>query len=185
LALTHQEVLEILRIIDASSTCQELVLETGNLRLVVRKAASGSVLQQSDDPPTPLPVNPPEVPARAPAAPGLAYAARQGAMEVASGAALTAQAPKAQAAGPAPPAGAVPVRAPMIGRFYRSPEPGAPPFVEVGSAVEPDDIVGLIEVMKLFNQIKAGVKGEVVAIWAEDGQMVEFGQELMWIAPVA
>ena len=55
----------------------------------------------------------------------------------------------------------VEVRAPLLGMFYRAPKPGAPPFVEVGAQVEPDTIIGIIEVMKLMNTVRAGVRGEV------------------------
>jgi acetyl-CoA carboxylase biotin carboxyl carrier protein len=71
----------------------------------------------------------------------------------------------------------------MIGTFYRAPAPGAPPFVEVGSMVTEDDIVCIIEVMKLMHSIKAGCRGRVVEIWAENGGLVEFGQTLMVIEP--
>jgi acetyl-CoA carboxylase biotin carboxyl carrier protein len=74
--------------------------------------------------------------------------------------------------------GLVAVRAPMLGTFYRTPKPGAPPFVEVGAVVEPDDPVGIIEVMKLFNTVKAGVQGRIVRICAEQGQLVEYQQVL-------
>src|SRR5579871_5829181 len=70
--------------------------------------------------------------------------------------------------------GEVAVRAPMLGTFYRAASPGAPAFVEVGQHVKADDIVCLIEVMKLFNSIKAGVDGVVTQILAENGKLVEF-----------
>lgn len=182
--LTHEDVLEILRAIDAS-TCEELVFETGDLRLVVRKAASGGVVRQLGDPVSRPSGTASSGPVSAQAVPAPPHAAREEPVTAPLAFPSVAQVPDVRGEGSAAPPGAVPVRAPMIGRFYRSPEPGAPPFVEVGSAVQPDDTVGLIEVMKLFNQIKAGIKGRVVAICAEHGQMVEFGQELMWIAPEA
>jgi acetyl-CoA carboxylase biotin carboxyl carrier protein len=75
------------------------------------------------------------------------------------------------------------VRAPMVGTFYRAPAPGQPPFVEVGQAVEPDTIVGIIEVMKLMNSIEAGVRGVVREIHAGNAAAVEFGEALMAIEP--
>jgi acetyl-CoA carboxylase biotin carboxyl carrier protein len=69
--------------------------------------------------------------------------------------------------------------APLLGTFYRSPKPGAPAFVEVGSAVSDDTIVGIIEVMKLMNTVRAGVRGTVIEIIAADGALVEFGAALM------
>ena len=101
--------------------------------------------------------------------------------------AATAAAPAAE---PAPaisgmtlPANAHVIRAPMVGTFYRAPEPGAPPFVEVGARVEPDTIVAIIEVMKLMNSVTAGVKGVVTHVLAENAQMVEYGQALVAIRP--
>ena len=71
----------------------------------------------------------------------------------------------------------------MVGTFYRAPAPGAPPFVEVGAKVEPDDVVCIIEVMKLMNSIRAGRRGRVVEILAENAELVEYGQPLIVIEP--
>lgn len=79
------------------------------------------------------------------------------------------------------PAGHV-VRSPMVGTFYASPQPGAPPFVKVGSMVKAGDTIGIIEAMKLFNQIESEVAGQVVKVLVEPGQPVEFDQPLMVIA---
>ena len=81
--------------------------------------------------------------------------------------------------------GLIPIQSPMLGTFYRAPKPGAPPFVEVGQRVSEEDTLCIIEVMKLFSTIKAGVKGRIVRICAEDGQLVEFKQTLFWVEPVA
>lgn len=75
----------------------------------------------------------------------------------------------------------IPIRAPMLGTFYRTPKPGAPPFVEIGSYVTEEDPVCVIEVMKCFNTVRAGVQGEIVQICAEHGQMVEFQQPLFLV----
>ncbi|MGH3343365.1 MAG: acetyl-CoA carboxylase, partial [Carbonactinosporaceae bacterium] len=79
----------------------------------------------------------------------------------------------------------VPVTAPVVGVFYRSPEPGAPPFTEVGARVDEGSTLGLIEIMKMFNSVTAGVRGEVVEILVGNGDFVEFGQPLMTVRPVA
>ena len=71
------------------------------------------------------------------------------------------------------------VTAPLLGTFYRAPKPGAAPFVELGSMVEADTIVGILEVMKLMNTVRAGVSGRVSEIGARDGALVEFGEILM------
>jgi acetyl-CoA carboxylase biotin carboxyl carrier protein len=83
------------------------------------------------------------------------------------------------------PPGLLAVRAPILGVFYRASAPGAPPFVEVGSQVRAEDTVCLVEVMKLFNTVKAGVAGKVVRILAENGSMVEQDQALFFIDPKA
>ncbi|MBX9925473.1 MAG: acetyl-CoA carboxylase biotin carboxyl carrier protein [Hyphomicrobiaceae bacterium] len=71
------------------------------------------------------------------------------------------------------------VKSPMVGTAYRSPQPGAPPFVEIGSKVAAGDPVLIIEAMKTMNQIPAPKSGTVVAILVEDGQPVEFGEPLL------
>jgi len=95
-------------------------------------------------------------------------------------------APPSQAPAPAPvvaPASAdlFEVKAPMLGVFYRAPKPGAAPFVEVGAKVEPDTVIGIVEVMKLMNSISAEVAGEVVEVVARDAQIVEYGHALVRI----
>ncbi len=75
------------------------------------------------------------------------------------------------------------IHAPLLGTFYRSPEPGAPPFVEEGDVIEPDQVVGIVEAMKILNRIQADRGGRVVKILVADGEMVEFGQELMVLEP--
>jgi len=75
------------------------------------------------------------------------------------------------------------VASPLLGIFYRAPKPGEPPFVEVGSKVVEDTVVGIIEVMKLMNSVRAGVKGEVVEILAENGALVEYDEILLRVRP--
>jgi len=77
------------------------------------------------------------------------------------------------------------VTAPFVGIFYRAPRPGAPPYIEVGSQVEEDTTVGIIEVMKLMNAVRAEVSGTVFEVLVEDGAVVEYGQVLLRIAPGA
>jgi acetyl-CoA carboxylase biotin carboxyl carrier protein len=74
------------------------------------------------------------------------------------------------------------VTAPLLGTFYRAPKPGAPPFVEAGSSVDEDTVIGIIEVMKLMNTVRAGRRGRITVILAADGSLVEFGQPLLRIA---
>lgn len=79
--------------------------------------------------------------------------------------------------------GTVAVTAPMLGRFYAKPEPGAAPFVALGTEVNPDSTVALIEVMKVFTAVRAGLKGVVTEICVQDEQLVEYGQVLFRIRP--
>ena len=80
-------------------------------------------------------------------------------------------------------AGLVEVKSPLLGIYYRAPRPGEEPFVEVGARVEPDTIVGIIEVMKLMNTARAGVSGEIVEILARNGELVEHGETLLLVRP--
>ncbi|HEU4621277.1 MAG TPA: acetyl-CoA carboxylase biotin carboxyl carrier protein [Burkholderiaceae bacterium] len=70
------------------------------------------------------------------------------------------------------------VKSPMVGTFYRSPSPGAKPFVELGQAVKEGDTLCLIEAMKLLNEIESDAAGEIKEILVENGQAVEYGQPL-------
>jgi acetyl-CoA carboxylase biotin carboxyl carrier protein len=111
-----------------------------------------------------------------------------------SGAAPPVQVATEEASPPAPaesarrvsksfPEGAVLVRSPMVGTFYRAPAPDAPPFVEVGTRVEPSTTVCIIEVMKLMNSIVADAPGVVTEILVENGAYVEYGEALIVISP--
>ena len=75
------------------------------------------------------------------------------------------------------------VPSPMLGIYYRAPKPGEPPFIELGSKVEEDTVIGIIEVMKLMNSVRAGVKGQVVEVLAENGAPVEYGEILLRVRP--
>jgi acetyl-CoA carboxylase biotin carboxyl carrier protein len=73
------------------------------------------------------------------------------------------------------------IASPIVGTFYRSPSPSADPFVKIGSHVSPETVVCIIEAMKLMNDIQAETAGEVVKIYVENGQPVEYGQPLFGI----
>ena len=75
------------------------------------------------------------------------------------------------------------IPSPIVGTFYRSPSPSAEAFVKIGSNVEPESVVCIIEAMKLMNEIQAETSGEVVKIYVENGQPVEYGQPLFGIKP--
>ncbi len=150
MSLTADDVKEILRLLEQSSF-DELNLETGGMKLVLHRSGA------------PRSAN---VEASAPAA------------SAAAPAPAVAPAVSAPASPPGEP-GVVDVTAPLLGVFYRAPKPGAPPFVEVGQRVEPDTVVAIIEVMKLMNSVRAGVAGEVAAVSAKNGAMVEYGETLI------
>ena len=89
------------------------------------------------------------------------------------------EAPRALAAAD----GVVTISAPMIGTFYRAEAPGGAPYVELGSRVEPDTVVCLIEVMKMMNPIPAGVGGTIVEVCAQNAEAVEYGAPLFHVQP--
>ncbi len=73
------------------------------------------------------------------------------------------------------------VRSPMVGTFYSSPEQGASPFVSEGDKVRANDIVCIVEAMKLFNEVEAGIEGEIIEVLVKDGDIVEYDQPLFLI----
>ena len=81
------------------------------------------------------------------------------------------------------PDGTVAIVAPMMGRFYAQPEPGAAPFVTLGGEVNADTTVGLIEVMKVFTAVPAGVGGVVTEVCVPDAELIEYGQALFRVRP--
>jgi acetyl-CoA carboxylase biotin carboxyl carrier protein len=157
-SLTYDEIAEIIKLIDSSS-CDELVVETGDIKLVVRRngASAGAAAEYVERGSAPVTVSP--------AAPRKARAA----------------APKVAAADAA--AGQIEVAAPMVGTFYRAPNPEARAFVDVGDVVGVGDALCLIEVMKLFTTINAEVAGRIVQVGAENGELVEYGRTLFVIEP--
>lgn len=162
MTLRYEEIAEILRIIDSSS-CDEVVIETAEIKLVVRRnrTAGSADLPLSEKPPAPL-AAPTDAPPR-----------------IEQGAPPSADA-KIAATG-----GQFAVTAPMVGTFYRQPSPDAPPFVEIDSVVRKGQPLCLIEVMKLFTTIHAEHEGRIVQIAANDGELVEYGQTLFVIEPLA
>ena len=113
---------------------------------------------------------------------------------------VKAQAGAAAAAGPGAPAGAPQkeaeekkkeseeenlhaITSPIVGTFYRAPAPDAKPYVEVGDHVEEDTVVCIVEAMKVMNELKAGCRGTIVKILAENAQTVEYGQTLFLVRP--
>jgi acetyl-CoA carboxylase biotin carboxyl carrier protein len=163
--LSYKEVAEILKIIDASQ-CDEVVLELGDTRLVVRRGGDGRSVATTGEGETVAAPARAAASAPSPAKPALA------------------KAPSAKtAAAPVAAAGQTEIRSPMVGTFYRRPSPRDPAFVEVGQKVARGAPLGLIEVMKLYTTIEAPADGVVEQIAAEDGALVEFDQLLFLIRP--
>ncbi|MGZ3273631.1 MAG: acetyl-CoA carboxylase biotin carboxyl carrier protein [Caulobacteraceae bacterium] len=129
----------------------EMKLESGDLKLHLRKA--GAAAGPVAEAPSPMAPEP-VVPAHS--------------------------APAASALPPLGP-GEIDVLSPLLGVYYRAPKPGEPPFIEVGQIVEADSIIGIVEVMKLMNSVRAGATGLVVAIHAANADMVEYEQPLIRI----
>ena len=129
----------------------EIELEKEGLKIRLKKGASGAI----------EPVIVQEVRAVSQAAPARAAA----------------EAP----AKPAPAADRKAVRSPMVGTFYGSPAPDAPPYVQVGTAIDAGQVVCIIEAMKLMNEIKSEVRGKIVEIAVNNGDPVEFGQVLFYL----
>jgi acetyl-CoA carboxylase biotin carboxyl carrier protein len=169
-AINQEDIFLILKLLKESEF-DELQLDTGDIRLHAKKRGNDRGLKNmepNDNQSVQIialetkgvessPKNPPDIPApvKDPLSPGPGSIP---AME-----------------------GLVAIKAPMLGTFYRTPKPGAPPFVEVGTMVHKDDSVCIIEVMKLFNTVKAGVQGRIAQICAEQGQMVEYQQTLFLV----
>lgn len=162
-SLNEDHVRQLGRIIETleRSTFDFLQIEVGDLKVTVGK---GNIAVPEAAPRAPQPVA-----AAAPAA------------QVSSAAPQAAPQPAPISA--APQQGTVEIKSPIMGMFYAQPEPGAPPFVTVGASISQDSTVALVEVMKTFNAINAGVSGKVVEICAQNGELVEYGQVLFRVVP--
>lgn len=160
--LSAKDVVEILRTLDELGY-QRFRFEQDDVRLEVDTTAGGET--QPPAAPRPAPSTEPDTSAASEVPP-------------------SAPVPEPAAATP-PRDGLISVDSPMTGTFYRASSPDAPPFVEIGSKVEAHDTVCLVDVMKLFNSIPAGIDGTVVEICAENEAQVKAGQPLMWIEPTA
>jgi acetyl-CoA carboxylase biotin carboxyl carrier protein len=159
-----KELKEILQLLDEKEIT-EFELEEEGMKLRVRKASPAAAAPAPVLVPQPVVVAAPPVSAAAPVA--------------APAAAAPAAAPPAEA----PDAGLVIVKSPIVGTFYRTPDPNSPPFVSVGDKIRPGQVMCIIEAMKLMNEIESELSGEVVTIHHESGQPVQFGDPLFSIRP--
>jgi acetyl-CoA carboxylase biotin carboxyl carrier protein len=167
MALTEDEVVQILKMVEQSGF-GELRLETADLKLLVRKKGYVVPAAQLD----PEPGTPGAVPA----------AAHE---PVIQGPAVPDGSDKPKKQMVSGEEGLVPIKSTMLGTVYLRPSPDAPHYVEVGSYVKKDDTICLIEVMKVFTAVKAGVNGYIAEVLVETNEMVEYGQPLFLVRPAA
>lgn len=167
-SLKEEDVQQLARLIESleQSTFDYLELQVGDMKVTIGKGnvPTGAPVPAYAAPAAPAYAPPPPA---APSAPAAAPAAP----------APTAAAPRRAAVGPTP-AGMVDIKSEIMGMYYAQPEPGAPPFVTVGSEIKEDTTICLIEVMKTFNAIPAGVRGVIAEVYVENAQLVEYGQVL-------
>jgi len=162
--LSSDDVQDILSLLD-SLPYAELTLETSRFTLRLRRSAEGGWTQETQVLPRPELAGPPApVPPGAPLSPG------------------DPRSPAKPAAPGVPGADVRDIVSPLPGTFYRAPQPGAPPYVDVGGCVEPGTVVAIIETMKLMNPVYAGTAGAVTEICLDDGQFAEQGTVLMRVS---
>jgi acetyl-CoA carboxylase biotin carboxyl carrier protein len=136
----------------------EFELERDGLKLRIRKTGPSAVVPQALPAPAPA-ATPQPAPQQNPVLP----------------------APLPQAVEEEPPVELVVVKSPIVGTFYKCPEPGAPPFVDVGDRVKKDQVLCIIEAMKLMNEITSEHEGEIVSAYVENGKPVQYGERLFAI----
>ncbi|MFB9755675.1 acetyl-CoA carboxylase biotin carboxyl carrier protein [Paenibacillus hodogayensis] len=162
------EIKELIKLVD-STTVQELEIENEGSRLLIRKPNKTESVVVTHTPPNQhySPLQPP-VYAVAP------HTAQNAAPETG---------PVAQPPAADPSEGLHKITSPMVGTFYSASAPGAAPFVSVGDRVGEKTTVCILEAMKLMNPIEAEIKGEIVDVLVENGQLVEYGQTLFLVKP--
>lgn len=160
MSITQDDVRQILALVETSAF-DELKLEVGDFKLAVSKKGPIATAAADSAAAAPLPVPDPPTEAAPVAAPQSPPPAPREAAE----------------------AGLIEITSPIVGIFYVASEPGAAPFVEDGSEVSPDDTVGVVEVMKVFNSVQAGVTGTIAKRLVDDNTFVEFGQPLYLVRP--
>lgn len=162
--LTQDDVIRILKLID-ESPMGRVSVQVGELRLEVEKGTS--------------PRSASAIPARA--APGAASPEAKSVAAAGNEPGRQESAPPEET--PGTEASLLAIKAPLLGIFYRRSQPGSPPYVEEGSLVDEDTTVALIEVMKLFNPVKAGVSGRIRRICVENNTLVDYEQVLFMVEP--
>ncbi len=167
--LTQDQIIDILKLID-ESPMGRFSLQVGDLKLDVVKGTGGAPEHSSEPGPRISQDVKSGVAAPATTAPATTAAVAEPERSALSADTLT-------------DAGLVAIKAPILGIFYRRPDPGSPPYVEEGSVVDEATIVALIEGRKLFNPVKAGVRGRIHKACVANGQLVEYEQPLFLVLP--
>lgn len=169
MGLSYKEIAEIVKLIDASS-CDEFVIDLDDLKLSIRRrSAPGDQTSAQGD----SGIGTPRPAARGAPSPDVTATGDP------TGSAGTTAARRTGARTD----GLTEVRSPMVGTFYRRPQPEADPFVDVGTEVKKGDPLCLVEVMKLFTTLYADQAGKIVEIAAEDCGLVEYDQVLFLVRP--
>lgn len=172
--LTFDTVVELLTMLDGSDLPTRIVYKDGPLRLEVERGTTQVQVAAAPLAAAPVPVAAGAPAAPAPSAPASAPTGAPTTAPAAAPVATPVAAPAAESHGE-------PVTAPIAGVFYRAPSPEASPFVQVGQQVGADDVIGIVEVMKLMNTVRAGIAGTVVEVCVGDAELVEFEQVLVRI----
>ena len=157
--ITRDDIIQILKMV-AELDIDELHVETGDLKLIIKKYGQEKSIQRVESSPKRL-------------------TEEKDSEKPSVSSQTTIQKPEPVHVDEED--GFIPIKAPMLGTFYRAPKPDAPPFVEVGQFITSDDVVCIIEVMKLFNMVRAGVRGRIAKICAENTQLVEYKQVLFLV----
>ncbi|WP_033541758.1 acetyl-CoA carboxylase biotin carboxyl carrier protein [Planococcus sp. CAU13] len=160
-----QEIREIIKLVDNSSI-NEFKYEAEGVKIKLKKYGGAATESAAVPQPPAMPLTP-QTPA-APAVPQPQAEEKKPAEQQAEASELTAE-------------GTHKILSPMVGTFYQSPSPDEPAYVQVGDKVKADQVVCIVEAMKLFNEIEAEVDGEIAEILVKDGQLVEYGQPLFLV----
>jgi acetyl-CoA carboxylase biotin carboxyl carrier protein len=184
--LKDEDIQKLVKLIESleSSAFDYLQLQVGDVKVTIGKGAVPMGAPAAAAPGAQAYVAPPTHPSSAVAAsPAHSAPGANGTSASALSASPRQTMPSGNRAAGAAPAGTIEIKAQIMGMFYAQPEPGAPPFVTIGAEVKEDTTVCLIEVMKTFNAMTAGMKGVITEICAENAQLVEYGQVLFRLRP--
>ena len=159
--IDFDQIRELLAVV-SQTEITELTIESGDEMITVRKAPPAQSATALEIPPNPV--------SAVSAATPQALASEVGASDI-----QASETPESN--------GLVPIASPMVGTFYRSPSPSAPPFVDIGDVINIGQTICIIEAMKLMNDLPSEVSGRIVKVCVENGTTVEYGQPLFMVNP--